>query len=208
MILSQFNSNSVNIAIDFLKKGKVIAIPTDTVYGLACDAANDSAVRELYKIKNRLDSKPIAIFLKNIDLAQQFLVFNELSLKIAKSFFPGALTIILEKKQLSEEAKLSNLLNKNNSKIGLRIPNHQFCLDILDRFNGPLAVTSANPSSKDSATNSKEIKQYFGDEIDLVIDGDNCTKKASTVLEIINNQSFEILRQGIITKEEILMILK
>ena len=203
MIINEKDKNSAEKAVEILKSGGVIAFATDTVYGLACDALNDDAVKKLYELKNRKLSNPIAIFVENLEIAHRFVKFDDKSMKIAKNFMPGALTLVLEKK---EGNKISDLLNKNDSYIGLRIPNHQFSLELLRNFKGVLAVTSANLSNQISSTNISQIKEYFQDNLDLIIDGGELSNKASTVIKIVDDE-VKILRDGALDKDKILSFL-
>ncbi len=204
-IIKESDKDSIKDAITILDSGGVIAFATDTTYGIACDARNDLAVKKLYKLKNRQESKPIAIFVQNLDLAKTIVQFDKKSTAIANNFMPGALTLILNKN--NKFSKISNLLNNSSLDIGIRIPNHQFSLKLLEKFTGILAVTSANISNKMAATNISQVENYFGKSINLMIDGGNCHKKSSTVLKVNINGEVQILRQGPITKKQILSAL-
>jgi L-threonylcarbamoyladenylate synthase len=203
-IIKENNIESIKEAIFYLENAGIIAFATDTIYGVACDAYNDKAVKKIYNIKNRDKSKSIAIFVKDLSSAKKIVQFQQQSESIFTNLTPGPLTLVLEKK---ENTKISNFLT-NNQYIGIRIPNHNFILKLLHKFNRPLAVTSANISGKKSATNIDEIKNYFQDKLDLIIDGGNCTNVASTVVKISNDNKISILRQGIIKEEEIIKATK
>lgn len=196
MIIKSKNPESIKKSIEILKSGGIIAIPTDTIYGLACDALNEKAVKRLYELKSRQKSKPIAIFAPNLEIAQKFLEFDKKSIEIANNFLPGALTLVLKAKNTDFVQKIPKLL-VNNSFIGLRIPNNEFCEKLLGDFGGILAVTSANISNKDCANNINDIKEYFQDNLDLIIDAGDLGSNASTVIKI-DNENIEFLRQGAI----------
>lgn len=184
-----------NLANNSLRAGKIISFATDTVYGLAVDASNFNAVEDLYKIKNREKNKPIAIFLKNLEEAKKLFYFDEAAERISKKFLPGSLTLVLKTRPKAASLLASNLNQNNDGFLGFRILDQKFTQDLLEKFGGIIAVTSANPAGKKPSINSSEVKKYFGD-IDLVIDGGTCEKKiASTVVKIFNNK-IEILRQG------------
>ena len=203
MILESNNENSVQTAAGILKNGGVICFATETVYALACDASTDLAVARLYKIKKRDLKKPIAVFVKNLQMAREFLDFNAEEEVIAKKFMPGMVTLVLKKK-LSQERGIfvSTLLNDNASDLGLRIPNHRFCLDLLNEFGGVIAATSANLSKHKAATNYEQAAGYFKNKIDLIIDGGVCAHKvASTVLRV--DGGIKIIRAGLITKDQL-----
>ena len=193
------DKNAVSLAVDFLKKGKVISFKTDTVYGLAVDAQNEKAVESLYKIKNRQENKSIAIFLPNIKIAQEIFVFDDLAQKIAKDFDSLPLTMILKKKK--GFVNLAKNLNKNDDFLGFRIVKTKFISDLLKNFGGIIAVSSANISGKNAAIEAFEVeKEFLSIENLLVVDGGICKEKiASTVIKIDENK-IEILREGAIKK--------
>jgi L-threonylcarbamoyladenylate synthase len=116
MIISQYHQNAINLAITKLQQQKLIAIPTDTIYGLAGDATSFEAVKKLYELKKRDNQKPIAIFVQNLEMAKEIFYFNQLAEKIANLYMPGKITIILNVKE--NNFSLAKNLNYNNNKIG------------------------------------------------------------------------------------------
>ena len=196
IIVKEKNLNAADLAIEFLKAGKVIAFATDTVYGIACDANNDKAVESLYKIKNRNKKKPIAILLKDLKAAEKIFIFDETAKKIAKKFLPGALTIILKTKAGASK-NISKKLNSNlDGFLGFRIIDKEFIINLFQKFDGILALTSANISEQESATSASEVKKSFQDLDMLLIDGGKTKEKiASTIIKISNNK-ITLLRKG------------
>lgn len=196
-IIKATKKNSVEIACEFLSAGKIISFASDTVYGLAADATNDKAVENLFKIKNRDEKKPIAIFVKDLATAKKIFIFDELSERVAKKFLPGSLTLVLKINPRNQQ-KLSSNLNQNDDKfLGFRIVDDRFIKNLLKKFAGVLAVTSANPSDKKPAVSADEVKQYFTN-LDLLIDsGKSSSTTPSTVAKIANGK-ITILRQGIL----------
>ena len=202
LIVTESSKNAVAIATKALWDDKIICFATETVYALACNASSNLAVEKLYKIKKRDLKKPIAIFVKDLTIAKEFLKLSSLENKIAQSFMPGMITLILEKKSANnKQISVSPLLNQGDSSLGLRIPNHQFCLKLLNAFDGIIAVTSANISNQEAAINPTQVAKYFKDKVNLIVDGGVCEHKiSSTVLRIKNNKA-SILREGLITKD-------
>ncbi|MFT6220410.1 MAG: tRNA threonylcarbamoyl adenosine modification protein (Sua5/YciO/YrdC/YwlC family) [Rickettsiales bacterium] len=190
IIIKESNPKAVSTAIEALKNDGVICFATETIYALSCNAFSDKAVKKLYEIKKRDTSKPIAIFANNLDMAKRFLHFNEIEERVARKFMPGMITLILNK---ISNTKLSNYLNVDDN-LGLRIPDHQFCLKLLTKFNQPIAATSANFS--------KQALNFCDNKVDLIIDGGICEHKiASTVLRVENG--IKIVRKGLITQREL-----
>ena len=153
LVIKEELENAAEIATRALKNNQIICFATETVYAIACDASSDIAVAKLYEIKKRDIKKPIAVFVKDLAMAKEFLDFNSIEDKIAQNFMPGMITLILNKKTNSEqELSVSPLLNNNENNLGLRIPNHQFCLKLLRNFGGVIAATSANISNQEGWT--------------------------------------------------------
>lgn len=198
LVVKEGDPDALNIACDFLCAGKIISFATDTVYGLAADATNHAAIATLYRIKNRDEKKPIAIFVKDLTTAKEIFYFDETSKRIAKNFLRESLTLVLRKKS-KNPYKLAYNLNQNDDEfLGFRIVNRPFIKNLLEKFNGILAVTSANTSSQKSATNSQEIEKYFiNSELSLIVDGgESATKIASKVVKICDKK-LTILRPGL-----------
>ena len=202
-IIKETDSGSVLETIKILKSGGIASFATETVYALACDAGNDNAVKKLYKIKQRQISKPISLLVKNLATIRKNFILSREEEIVANKFMPGAITLILQKKD--NVNNLSSLMNEGSNIFGVRIPNHQFTLLLLHEFNFMLAATSCNISNQNPAINALDVVNYFNDEIDLLIDGGSCAEKiASTVVKINNKEHVEILREGLITKNQIL----
>lgn len=194
LIVKEKDHNAVGIACEFLRAGKIISFATDTIYGIAVDANNYKAVESLYKIKNRDEKKPIAIFVKDLNAAEKIFYFDETAKKIAKKFMPGALTLVLKTKPEAFSNLASNLNRNIDNFLGFRVANSFFVKKIFENFDGNLAVSSANLSDQKNAISATEIAKTLPN-IDLIIDGGTCDNKASTVAKIFNNK-ISILRQG------------
>lgn len=192
--IKESEQNAAALAHEFLRAGKIIAIPTDTVYGLACDASNPKAVEALYKIKNRDEKKPIAIFLRDVVQAKKIFFFDENAEKIAARFLPGALTLVLKKRAAASSLLAPNLNKTDDEFLGFRVVDSFFVKKIFEKFDGILAVTSANLSGETAANTPQEIKKNLPN-LDLLIEGELSRQPASTVVKIDNNK-ISILRQG------------
>ena len=127
-IIDQKKSDAVEVAIDFLQRGKVICFATDTVYGVAVDATNPMAVERLYQLKNREKNKPIAIFLKDLKSAKKLFIFNDLAEEIVDKYTPGGITIILKTTNFAKKILAKNLNNIDNDFIGFRIVDSFFII--------------------------------------------------------------------------------
>ena len=193
-IIDQKNSNAIDVAIDYLNNGKVICFATDTVYGVAVDATNSNAVENLYKLKDREKNKPIAIFLKDLEMAKKFFIFNDLSKKIAEKYMPGDITLILETTKFAQKILAKNLNINNNNFIGFRIVESYFVKKLFEKYNGILAVSSANKAFKEACSSVYLVKKNLKD-LDLLIAGKKTSKISSTIVKIEDNK-LNIIRQG------------
>jgi L-threonylcarbamoyladenylate synthase len=194
LVIDQKNPNAVNVAIDFLKKGKVICFATDTVYGVAVDATNPSAVERLYELKNREKNKPIAIFLKDLESAKKIFIFNSLSNSIVEKYIPGGITVILETNKFAQKILAKNLNNNDNNFIGFRIVDSYFVNKLFKKYDGILAVSSANKAFEDACTSASLVKKNLKN-LDLLIAGKKTSKISSTIVKIVANK-LTIIRQG------------
>ncbi|MGL5914718.1 MAG: L-threonylcarbamoyladenylate synthase, partial [Culicoidibacterales bacterium] len=180
--------------IKALLSGEVVAFPTDTVYGLGCDANNHQALAKIYQIKHRPLEKPLILFVANqADVIKYVSSIPELATDLMERFWPGPLTIVLPKKAIVSENISSGLAT-----IGLRMPNHPAVLEILQQSQLTLATTSANLSGEAAATSGIQVEATLGNTIQ-VLDGEAEQQIASTVIEIQANNEYQILREGAIS---------
>ncbi len=202
-LIKESDPNSVELACEFLRAGKVISFATDTVYGIAADASNPLAVEKLYEVKNRDSKNPIAIFVKDLKAAKKIFYFDEIAKKIAEETSVKGLTIILKTRPEAASMLAKNLNHNNDGFLGFRIVDGEFIKKLLEKFDGYLAVTSANKSGQKAAISAEEVEKHFekpttASELDLIIDGGLSKQGApSTVIKIFNKK-ITILRQGIV----------
>jgi L-threonylcarbamoyladenylate synthase len=187
----------IDKGIQILKRGGVIAFPTDTVYGLGADAFNTDAVGRIYDIKKRPRHLPLPLLIgdiKQLDILAEPL--SEIALFLAKHFWPGGLTLVLPK-----AANLPGYLG--NTSIAVRVPAHPVCLALIQGINNPIIGTSANVSGEPSALTAGEVKQQLGNEVDLVINGGRCPGGGESTVVDVTGGEVVIVRQGIIPGKEI-----
>ena len=146
-----------------LKQGGVVIISTDTVPAIICNGLSDVAVKNIYEIKQRSYSKPIAVLCPNIAMSQKYLEINKASMAVLKAFSPGPITLVLKSQ---ENSKLSKYLNLNRKNIGLRIPNHSFLIDLMVSCGFPLAATSANISN--ALLSYEAIESNFRNKVNYI----------------------------------------
>ncbi|MFM9824552.1 L-threonylcarbamoyladenylate synthase [Flavobacterium sp.] len=192
-------TNEINIAADLLRKGSVVAIPTETVYGLAANAFNENAVMQVFEIKQRPLFNPLIVHIKSIDYLDT-IAFNipPIAYELANRFWPGALTLVLEKK-----SNISDKVTSGKPTVGVRVPSHPIALALLESLDFPLAAPSANPFGYISPTTSDHVKKQLGDKIPYILEGGSCDKGIeSTIIGFVNDKPV-LYRVGAISKEEI-----
>ncbi|TSC75231.1 MAG: Sua5/YciO/YrdC/YwlC family protein [Parcubacteria group bacterium Gr01-1014_30] len=178
-----------------VRQGKVLVCPTDTVYGLVCDATNKKAVEKLFKVKKRKLSKFLPIFVKDISMAKRLAHIDKKQEKFLRKVWPGKVTAVLERKTKSAKRKIYGI---DKNKIGLRIPNYKLVLDLLKNTNRPLTGTSANISGKPASTKIGEVLRQFSGKKhkpDLIINRGNLPKSKLSRVVDLTGKKIKILRK-------------
>ncbi|SFR97755.1 L-threonylcarbamoyladenylate synthase [Yoonia litorea] len=182
-----------------LRDGGLVSFPTETVYGLGADARNDRAVAAIYAAKGRPSFNPLIVHVADSVAAQRFVTFNDAALRLAGAFWPGALTLVLP---LKADAGISKLVTAGLETLAVRVPDHPVATGLLDRFGGPVAAPSANPSGRVSPTQAGHVQAGLGSRIDAVVDGGNCAVGVeSTIVSCVGAPA--LLRAGGIPVEAI-----
>lgn len=189
----------INHASKLLQEGKVVAVPTETVYGLAANAFDDKAVAQIFEIKNRPLFNPLIVHIKSIEYLEKIVVnIPPIAYQLAKQFWPGPLTLVLEKK-----SNISNLVTAGKNTVGVRIPSHPVILELLESLDFPLAAPSANPFGYISPTTSEHVKKQLGDKIPYILEGGSCAKGIESTIIGFENNNPVLYRVGAISNEEI-----
>lgn len=196
------NKKDYKLAIEYLLDEEVVALPTETVMGLAIKASSLEAYDKLVEVKNRPSNKAFPFVVSSVEEIKKYAEVDEVVEKVIKAFMPGPLTIILKKKDC-----VSDKVTNGKDTIAIRIPLDSTLLKIVKGLKEPILLTSANKSGEDSALSSEEVVDIFNEEIPLVVKGKCKYNLASTIVEI-KDKSVNIIREGIIKKEEIERIIK
>ncbi len=197
-------SRGLSEAVSILRAGGLVAFPTETVYGLGADAANELAIQKLVQVKKRPLSKPFSVLVPDLAIARSMAIFGSPAKKLAHAFWPGALTLVLP---IHKNRKLPEQVSSNGGSIGLRIPAHPVANQLLRAFGGPVATPSANFSGKDSPTRAEHVVAEMSGLIDAVIDAGPCPlAKESTIVRLAGSEA-QILRRGAIPQADIETVL-
>ena len=192
-------TSDINLAIESLKKGNVIAIPTETVYGLAGNAFAESSVNKIFKIKNRPSFNPLIVHIPNPKYINKIAQnIPKIAQKLSKHFWPGPLTLVLEKQK-----HISDIVTAGKPTVAVRVPNHKLTLDLLSKLPFPLVAPSANPFGFTSPTSADHVIEYFADKIDLILDGGVSLKGIESTIIGFENDNAVLYRHGSIPIEEI-----
>jgi len=199
-----FNKKTLHKSIISLKKGNVVGLPTETVYGLAGNAYSKIAVKKIYNLKKRPKKNPLIVHYLNYKRADKDVMFNRDFYKLYKKFCPGPITFVLKKKNKS---KIQSSVTAKLNTIAIRFPNHRTTRSVLKKLNFPLAMPSANLSSGISPVNALDVSDEFKKRIKIIINsGNSKIGIESTVISLIGKP--KILRPGIIGAKTIKKFLK
>ncbi|MBS4062029.1 MAG: L-threonylcarbamoyladenylate synthase [Bacteroidota bacterium] len=192
------NLNDINIAAQCIKDGKLVAFPTDTVYGLGANALNPLAVAKIFELKERPSFDPLIIHISNIQqLEILILTTDERIYKLAEKFWPGPLTMVLPKSRIVPDIVTSGL-----STVGIRMPDNDIALELICKSECPIAAPSANKFGRISPTTAAHVKKQLPN-IDYILDGGKTKVGIESTIIKLTEFGFQILRNGIITKEEL-----
>lgn len=188
----EINEKELEQCVETLKQGGLLIFPTETVYGIGANAYNEQAVRKIYEVKQRPNEKPLSIMVSNINEIEKYaIISNDIERKIIEKYMPGPITIVLKKKP-----GVFDYISSGKETIGIRIPDNEIILKILEQSKLPIVAPSANISGKPSGIILEEILKDFDGKVDICINGGQARlSEPSTIVEVINNKPV-ILRQG------------
>ena len=188
----KINLTNIKKAQKLLNKDQCIAIPTETVYGLAANAYSDLASKKIFKLKKRPKNNPLIVHYYNLKSIKNDCDFNNDFIKLYKKFCPGPLTFILK---LKKKSRISKIVTNNKNTLAVRFPKHPIARKLLKKINFPLAAPSANLSSKISAVSSTDVKEDFGRKVKYVLEGGKASiGLESTIVDV--RKKPKILRLG------------
>jgi L-threonylcarbamoyladenylate synthase len=180
-----------------------VAFPTETVYGLGADALNERAVQRVFEAKGRPATNPLIVHVADAVVARRYAKdWPDVAESLAKRFWPGPLTLVLPR-QAAGPFRVVNQVTAGLETVGLRSPGHPLALELLRRFDGPVAAPSANRAGHISPTTARHVREELGDKVDFVLDGGPCAVGIeSTVLDLSHHRPV-ILRPGGVSREQI-----
>lgn len=196
---TEIYKNSIGNAPEILRDGGLVAVPTETVYGLACNGLNESSVKRIYDVKGRPEIKPLSLMVPGPDsIGKYCLEVPEAALALADKFWPGPLTIILKSKDF-----IPSIVRAGGATVGLRCPDSELTLQCLNEAQVPFAAPSANPSGSPSPKSADEVLEYFDGSIEAIIDGGPCELGFESTIIDLSDKPFKIVRKGALDPEDV-----
>lgn len=189
---NKINDEELEQVIEVIKNNGLVIFPTDTVYGLACNCFSMEAINKIFEIKKRDKGKPINVLTNSVEKISMVTDnISEKELKLIKEYMPGALTIVFNKND-----KTPDILTSGLKTIGVRIPNNEIALKILENIEYPLATTSANLSGEDAGIEIDNFKNIFNGKVDIIIDGGESNLKIASTIIRVEEDNIITLREG------------
>jgi len=186
-------------AAQIIMRGGLVAVPTETVYGLAGNGLDEAAVRRIYDVKGRPEVKPLALMVPNFDSGSKFFAEpSQAAATLADAFWPGPLTLVAKAAD-----GIPDIVRAGQGTIALRCPNHLMTLWLLEELSVPLAAPSANPSGRSSPKTAAEVLEYFDGEVDAILDGGRCELGLESTILDVGTRPLAVLRQGALPSAEI-----
>lgn len=196
-------SKDILKAAEILSKEELVAIPTETVYGLAGNIYSETAIKKIFEMKNRPFFNPLIVHIHSLEQVKDLtLDFPEKAQELAKAFWPGSLTLVLKK-----NARIPELITAGKDTVGIRMPNHSLTLELLRNLDFPVAAPSANPFTHISPTTAQHVKNYFDGKLQMVLDGGDCKNGIESTIVGFENGEPVVYRLGSISVEEIEQII-
>ncbi len=197
------DQTSIDRAVDVLRRGGLVALPTETVYGLGADARNELAVRRIFAVKGRPSSHPLIVHLPDASrLSDWARAVPESARRLAEAFWPGPLTMVLPRTERASDA-----VTGGQDTVALRVPAHPVARAVLERFGEGIAAPSANRFGGVSPTTAEHVRQDLGDAVDLILDGGPCAVGVESTIVDLSGSSPSILRPGGVGREAVERVL-
>ena len=201
-----FITTDIDRTVSALRAGGLVGLPTETVYGLAADAGNDTAVGRIFSVKGRPRGHPLILHVADLDTAEHWGIFSDVARQLAARFWPGPMTVLVPR-----TSNVSDTVTGGRDSVGIRIPAHPIAAEVLRRHGGALAAPSANRFGEVSPTTAQHVVADLGSHLDprldLVLDGGPCTVGVESSIIDTTCSPVQLLRPGAVTADDLDTIL-
>ena len=194
------DAGAIARAGEILRRGGLVAFPTETVYGLGANALDDNAVAGIFAAKGRPRFNPLIVHVRDLKDAESHGAFPDMARELAVAFWPGPLTLVVPRKK---DCSLSLLVSAGLDTVAMRVPSHPVTKALLAEAKVPIAAPSANPSGRLSATRASDVAEVLGDHVDLIIDSGDCPVGIESTVIGFDHGATVLLRPGAIAREEL-----
>jgi L-threonylcarbamoyladenylate synthase len=201
IVLDQAAPRAIEWTAERIADGGVVAIPTDTVYGIAASLAHADAIERIYEIKGRQDDQPLPVLVSSIESLSHLVQLDDTLIPLLDAFWPGPLTVVLP-----AATRLPDRVRGPGDTIGVRLPNHYIAIEVIEKSGGALACTSANRSGAPPALNAGEVAASIGADLDLILDGGIAPRGVASTVVAIDGLTLRFLREGAIPIPEVMRI--
>ena len=196
---------TIEIAAQIIRKGGLVAFPTETVYGLGANATKGQAVARIFEAKGRPRFNPLIVHVASRDEGERLAVFNDDARRLADAFWPGPLSLVLPRR---DDGTLSDLVSAGLPTVALRVPGHEVALQLIESAGVPVAAPSANPSGQVSPTAAAHVLADLGDKVDMILDGGPCAEGIESSIVGLWSDEPVLLRAGAVPRASIEDVLR
>ncbi|MHB9878925.1 L-threonylcarbamoyladenylate synthase [Pacificimonas sp. ICDLI1SI03] len=194
------DTSALDDAVELLRQGRLVAVPTETVYGLAADATNGKAVAEIYAAKGRPSFNPLIAHVYDAEMAARYAHIDDLASLLMERFWPGPLTLVVPKRT---SGNLADIVTAGLATVALRSPDHPVPRQLIERLGRPLAAPSANTSGRISPTTAAHVAASLGERVPLILDGGACGIGLESTIIAVADGGIRLLRPGSVSFEEL-----
>ncbi len=201
VVLDQAASRAIEWTAERIAAGGVVAIPTDTVYGIAASLAHPAAIERIYEIKGRPEGQPLPVLVSSIDALSHLVHLDDAIVPLLDAFWPGPLTVVLP----AATRLPSHVLGPGN-RVGVRLPNHYIAIEIIEKAGGAIACTSANRSGAPASATAQAVAETIGPDLDLILDGGVAPVGVASTVVAIDGLILRFIREGAISMVDVIRI--
>lgn len=201
VVLDQAAPRAIEWTAERISSGGVVAIPTDTVYGIAASLAHPAALDRIYEIKGRPDRMPLPVLVSSVDALSHLVLLDDDAIPLFDAFWPGPLTVVLP-----AAARVPERVLGPGGTVGVRLPNHPIAIEVIDKAGGAIACTSANRTGEEPGLTASEVAEAIGDRLDLILDSGRVPGGVSSTVVAIDGVTLRFIREGAISMIEVIRI--